>query len=531
MPTPKAEAQAPLPSQQWQVVELNFEAERASAQPFDEEFGAVFTQSDGARLSVPGFYNGGTQWLLRFCPPKTGTWNYQTWSSLPGLSGRAGTVAVAPNQTGHGPIGISAHARQKFAYADGTPYFTMAFELDWLFALDAENAAGIPRARGLVDDVARHGFNQIVMNVFAYDANWGEKDKIPAQYNFARPRVFPFGGDNQTPDHSTLDVEFFQRLDRVIAYLNQKQIAAHLMIYVWNKGVNWPDARSQDDNRYFDYVAKRYQAYPNVIWDISKEALGYGHDDMSYITDRIERLRRLDAHRRLVTVHDYDYCSAFPDKVDFISIQEWTPYLYDRMLEVKAAHPTQPIFNIEHGAYEKTLDYSVFDGAYVDPLTALDRAYQCVFAGTYPTYYWQNAAWYNVNYRPFELPREQQPNFNYYRHLTRLFEEYPFDKLQPLRRPFSPPALTDGAGLYLFYVPGDRTGLYGTFAQFKGKTMKVRWFDALTGEFTEGGTKSFEKGGWLGVKRPAEVKGPLNIAILSEVEGAGEAEVARAGVG
>ncbi|MEM7014032.1 MAG: hypothetical protein AAF585_21445 [Verrucomicrobiota bacterium] len=113
---------------------------------------------------------------------------------------------------------------------------------------------------------------------------------------------------------------------------------------------------------------KRYQAYPNLIWDISKEALLYGHDDMSYVTGRIDRLRRLDGHGRLLTVHDYDYCEAFPDKVDFISIQEWQPYLYPRMIEIAKRHPRKSIMNIEHGGYEKTM-HTIFDG--VTPIRRL----------------------------------------------------------------------------------------------------------------------------------------------------------------
>lgn len=57
----------------------------------------------------------------------------------------------------------------------------------------------------------------------------------------------------------------------------------------------------------FDYLVKRYQAFPNLIWDISKEALAYGMDDMDYIVERIDRLRKLDGHKRLVTVHDYNF--------------------------------------------------------------------------------------------------------------------------------------------------------------------------------------------------------------------------------
>ena len=498
----------------WQIAQLSFETTQPTEHPFDEEFGAVFTNTDGSRLQVAGFYNGDSTWLLRFCAPNAGEWNYQTFSSLPELAGQTGKLTVSENQRGHGPVQISSENRQKFVYADGTPYFLMAFELDWLFALDADNPDDIPRTRQIVETVASSGFNQIVMNVFAYDADWGEQDAIPNGQNFARPRAFPFGGSNDAPNYDTLDVEFFQRFDRVIEHLNEKQIVSHLMIYVWNKKVNWPQAGSMADNRYFDYIVKRYGAYPNIIWNISKEAMLYGKP-ASYVTDRIDRLRRLDAHRRLVTVHDYQYCSEFSHKVDFISTQEWAAYLYDQMLAVKEVYPNHPILNIETGAYEKTMDYTLFNGGYSDPLIVLDRAYQCAFAGTYSNYYWQNTAWYQVVCQPFDLPPSQQPHFRYYRYLTKLFGKYPFDKLAPLRLHFAPPILSDGAGTYLFYLPPNRSGIYGVIPDLTGKTVKVRWFNPLSGEFIKGGFETIADHGRLEVYRPDGIESPTVVAILT----------------
>ena len=516
--------------ERWRVSELAFDAGDVPDDPFAVEFDATFTDGGGASVTVPGFYDGGTSYLVRFAPPTAGRWSYVTRSDRPGLDGQAGTLDVAEASEGNrGPIGVDPANPRRFAYADGTPYVLRAFECDWLFALDAENPGGIPKTEQMVDVIAGNGFNQVVMNVFAYDATWGEKDRMDPAHLYNKPRVFPFGGDNKNPDNSTLNVEFFRRLDRVIAHLGERGVAAHLMIYVWNKQVNWPAAESEADDRYFDYVAKRYQAYPHLVWDISKEALAYGRDDLGYVTRRIERLRRLDAHDRMVTVHDYDYCSAFPDEVDFISIQEWTPGLHDRMVRVAEAHPNKPVFNIEHGAYERTMPYSVFDGAYTEPLVCLDRFYQCVFAGTYATHYWQNAAWYNVVPDPATLPEENRPRLDYYAHLGALLERYDFNRLRPEQTPFAPPTLTDGEGVWLFYLSNGRTGVYGGRDDLVGRTVRVTWFDPLTGASVDGGERAM-KGRWMGIKRPAGFDGPMAVVILEAVEAA-DAPPATAGHG
>ena len=500
--------------EKWDVLEFTFETRNDHKSPFEVELGLVFSHEDGSRIRVPGFYNGDKEWVVRFCPPETGDWSYLSYSSDSKMAGKEDSFSVTENTKAwqKGPLMVSEKNPQKFIYADGTPYFLLAFELDWLFALDAQNDRDIPKTRQIISTVAEHGYNQIVMNVYAYDAGWGEKDKINPENNYAKPDVFPFGGSNEDPDYSTLNVEFFKRLDRVIEHLNEKKIVSHLMIYVWNKMVNWPVPGSKEDNRYFDYVVKRYQAYPNLIWDISKEALAYGRDDMSYITERIERLRQLDGHKRLVTVHDYNYCKNFPGKVDIISIQEWAPYLYYKMRDVLDLHEKKPVFNIEHGGYEKTM-HSIFNGAYTDPVKCLDRNYQCIFAGTYSTYYWQNTSWYNVVIDPFSLKEENQPHFDYYQNLVDFFSEYEFNELTPRHNHFAPPMLSNEKDFYIYYISDDRLGIFGDFPEFVGRKDRVKWFDPLTGEFHETGEREFN-GTWVGIKKPSDIEGPMGIAVV-----------------
>jgi hypothetical protein len=502
--------------EQWDVVEFSFTATGKVTEPFEVEFGAIFQHEGKNEMRIPGFYNGEKTWLLRFCPPKTGKWTFETYATLPQLAGKTGNVDVIGNTKNrqHGPIVADPEHPQKFMYADGSQYFMMAFELDWLFALDAENETDIPKTKDIIGAVKENGFNQVVMNLYAFDAPWGEKDKIDPKNNYAKPKVFPFGGTNDEPDYSTLNVQFFQHFDRVVAHLNQQQIAAHIMIYVWNKFVNWPAPESKADNMYFDYIVKRYQAYPNLIWDIAKEALSYGRDDMDYVTHRINRLRKLDGHNRLLTVHSYEYCKAFPDKVDFISIPDNQPYLYCRMREILERHPTKPVVNIEHGAYEKTM-HSLFDGAYTHPLTCLDRMYQCIFAGTYSNYYWQNAAWYNVVTQPFELPKENQPHFAYYRNIRKLFAPYNYNEFYPVQNMFAAPMLTNGENTFIFYLPEHRTRIAGRLPELQGKIVNVTWFDPLTGNYYESANKSFAEETWLGIDRPNSISGPMSICILS----------------
>ena len=482
-----AEQTASIPARQWDVLELAFRGKNQPAKPVDVEFTAMFKHEGGMQLTVPGFFDAKRQFVIRFTPPLAGKWSLVTRSKVERLNGRTGQIVAEPARDDRrGGIVIDKKAPTRFRYENGDSYYPIAFEADWLFALDAENADDIPVTRKFVDTLAANGFNQVVMNVFAYDVKWEKDERLKPEHEYGSPKVFPFGGDNEQPKHGRLNIEYFQRLDRVIDYLDQKGIVAHLMIYVWNKRVNWPEANSAADNRYFDYVVKRYQAYPNIVWDISKEALGYGHTDVNYIGDRITRLRELDAYDRLITVHDYSYCKQFTDKVDFVSVQLWLSELHSVMRKVVADMPGKPILNIEHGGYERG-PYVVFTGNYTSAEVCLERAYQCVFAGTYPTHYWQGAAWNVIVPDIDALPVGDRPKLEYYRHMRSFVDKYEIDKLTAGEKKSNAGfSLHNGKDLYIYYVPKecDFIGLRLP-KELRGGSMEGTWFNPFTGEYSE----------------------------------------------
>ncbi|QDT07552.1 Putative endoglucanase [Rubripirellula lacrimiformis] len=488
---------------QWDVIDIRFRAECDPSVATDVALGATFTDADGNPHQAAGFYNGQDQFVIRFTPPSAGEWTFATQSSLSALDGKNGKMSVQtarPNRKGG--IIIDPEQATRFRYQNGDSYYPIAFESDWLFALDAQNADDIPDTRKLVDSLAANGFNQVVMNVFAYDVNWKKDDRLVPEYEYGSPSVYPFGGNNDEPDHSKLNIEYFRRLDRVVDYLDQKGIAAHLMIYVWNKQVHWPEANSDADNRYFDYVVQRYQAFPNIVWDVSKEALGYGHSDVDYITQRIKRLRDRDQFERLITVHDYSYCRRFTENVDFVSVQLWSSELHSVMRNVCEAMPNKPILNIEHGGYEKG-PYVVFTGNYTSPETCLERAYQCVFAGTFPTHYWQGAAWNVIIPDIDAMPAKQRPRLDYYRHMRTLVDRYDLGQLtagdKNSNAGFS---LHNGNDLYVYYVPKECEYIGMRLPKsLTGQTMTGTWFNPFDGSFSKPDVQEIVQ--WPAFTKPA----------------------------
>ncbi|SHJ84918.1 protein of unknown function [Maribacter aquivivus] len=476
--------------QKWEVLDINFQAKSKNTSPFTAEFSAVFTHENGKQQKVPGFFNGKNDWILRFSSAAEGNYTYITSSEIKALNNKRGKVTVTAAQiNNHGGIVVNDDDPQHFYYEDGTPYFLLAFECDWLYALDYHNEKGLPKTEHLLNLISENGFNQIVMNVFSYDVSWQKDEKLKQypEHEFGGPDdIFPFLGNNENPDYSALNPIFFQRLDRTISMMHDKRIASHLMIYVWNKLVAWPDMNSDADNMYFDYVVKRYQAFPNMVWDISKEALYYGRADEDYIHGRIERIRENDQFNRLVSVHDFKYCSNFPEKVDFISTQNWSHNIYDKMLDAKTKFKDKPIFNIEHGGYEES-PYTVFTGDYINAETCLRRNYMCLFAGVYTTYYWQGASWNVIIYNPFEQPEDFiKPKFEYFEHMQKLFKEFDFAKLKPTPwQNGSAYNLTDNNETVLLYMHKENYGIDAAFLKKESSKRSLQWFNTLTGEFSQ----------------------------------------------
>jgi hypothetical protein len=491
----------PIVAGQYQPIDIVFKVQNLAVEnPFDLVFGAVVTDENKKAVTIHGFYNGQNEFVLRFSGDKVGDFQYQTFSTAHSLSGLKGSIKIEKNTNAdiHGGVTVATEAPQKFVYQDGKPYFALAFELDWLFALDINDKNALPKTTEIIQAVKENGFNQVVMNVYAYDVGWKVPDNVPSQYNYKKPPYTVFKGTNENPDFGQLNTDFFQHLDRVIQHLHEQGIVAHLMIYVWNKKVNWPTMYSAEDNRYFDYVIKRYQAYPNIVWDVSKEALDYGRCDIPYINERIERVRRLDVYKRLVTVHDYEYCAREPDKVDFISIQNWRSDLYSLSLEAYQKRPTKPVMNIEHGGYEEG-PYTSFVGNYVNPEVCLERNYECVFAGVYSTYYWQNTSWDIVIHDALNGKQSfPKPRFDYYKHLQGLFSRYDFNKLLPYKPKLtinsrigndnfstSGYPLTDGNGLYLYYIPAENAQINVVLPKQPLGKFEATWFNIFTGETRE----------------------------------------------
>ena len=364
---------------------------QAAGSPFDVEVRGEFSGPDGTRITVPGFYTGGNIWKIRFSPTKPGRWSMITASPVAALNAHTETDIQCTgnsNSAIHGGLFVDPVNRHHFIYEDGSRYFLMGYEADWLWGADLKDPERKVMRR-LIDQIAARGFNHLLVNVYAHDTSWSKGHQN--QWDFGPTDIYLFGGTNDKPDHARLNTAFFDNYDVMMNALFERGIVANVMIKVYNKMVNWPQPGSKDEERYFRYFTARYQAYPNIVWDFSKES--YNERDKSLEKRLIDLVRASDGYHRLTTAHDndlYDWDPKLNTNLDFRTDQEhfyWKEMvLFDRQIL------PWPIVNSEL-YYERGVDDLPTYPVKQDWQDMIRGAYEVYLSGGYFVYYYSNTAW------------------------------------------------------------------------------------------------------------------------------------------
>ncbi|MGC1376726.1 MAG: DUF5060 domain-containing protein [Anaerolineales bacterium] len=125
-------------------IEMKVALQATYTNPYDlreVSLDGVFTGSDGARMVVPGFWDGKDSWKVRFTPSQVGEWNYQLvitdggGSSAP-AQGKFNVAAPDPlassAQALHGWLQVGktvnpAYSAHYLAYQDGTPFYGLGY--------------------------------------------------------------------------------------------------------------------------------------------------------------------------------------------------------------------------------------------------------------------------------------------------------------------------------------------------------------------------------------------------------------------
>jgi hypothetical protein len=466
----------------WQPHDFAFRSAAKHENPFAVSFSATVEGPGGVRFTTPGFHDGDGTWKVRVTPNAEGAWSLVTRSEDAELDGRRVTFTCVPNRDPkvHGGLQVDPEHPYHFRYEDGTRYYLMGYECDWLWALDFGDPT-LPTVNAFLDRVAAVGFNHVLLNAYAHDTRWRE-GKTGAD-DYGPPPRYAWGGTNDTPDHGRFNLAYWQHYDRVIEALSRRGMVAHVMIRVYNKAVNWPARGGVEDDRYFRWLIARYAAYPNVVWDFSKEA--HNERDLEYKQGRLRLLRQEDPYRRLITNHDDDAAfedGAYDTLVDFRSDQhhrEW----HATILRQRQRH-RWPAVNVEFG-YEHGpggLEDKTY-GRAQSPEEVCRRAWEIAMAGGYGAYYYTYTAWDVI--RPEHVP----PGYAYFRRLREFFEGTRYWLLEPADELVSEGyCLAEAGKEYVVFLNEARP--FTLKLEGLGGPLAAEWYRSLTGERVRAGSLS-----------------------------------------
>lgn len=233
---------------QWSVQEITLTAAKHYANPYlDAAVAAEIEGPAGIRLLVPGFWDGGQTFRIRWTPTAPGSWKYVTKSADPGLNAKRGEIQAGPAAGSHGFLRRDAAHPYSFVFDDGTRYFLFGNTYYGLLT-NAMNGGGWKIA---LDKTRRYGMNKVRFYV----------DRTAAQ-----SRAEDYSDIPGSPDR--LNLEGWSKADEVVRYMSERGIIADLIVFQRNR-VN--AMTPEQARRYLRYVLARYAAFPNVIWCLQNE--------------------------------------------------------------------------------------------------------------------------------------------------------------------------------------------------------------------------------------------------------------------
>lgn len=282
---------------QWEVFEIEMTAEAELGNPYVEglpDGGAPYTEvtftgrdgdAEGRSYRIAAFWDGGRAWTVRFAPPLSGEWSYQTSSRDSGLNGKTGTFRCiswteaekSENPVRRGFVRVARkgeRAGRYFVYADGTPFLWIG-DTWWNWTKKGIHLSSFQK---LADDRARKGFT-VGQMFFA-----GNHGLLAEGYN-------------------SPELDQIHNVEQMIRYANSRGITVWIHAW-WSREDIDKTIGAEKMRRWWRYVIHRLSAF-NVIWVLAGEynMHNYGGLGLRFWKDLGAMIDREDPYERIIGAH------------------------------------------------------------------------------------------------------------------------------------------------------------------------------------------------------------------------------------
>ena len=123
-------AEQTLTAETWRAVELVYESDKTYADPFNDVTLDLQLSGNGRLYTVPGFWDGGNTWRVRFVCPAAGAWQCKTVCSDEANASLHGRTAQVDCAAYSGDLAVYQHGfvttrygEKYLTYDDGTPFY------------------------------------------------------------------------------------------------------------------------------------------------------------------------------------------------------------------------------------------------------------------------------------------------------------------------------------------------------------------------------------------------------------------------
>lgn len=262
----------------YHVVEVILQSDTPLDAPFSRPVSAVFTAPNGGTMRAAGFYDGDSNWKIRFMPNRTGSWKIK-WSFEAFTGEMSFTCTSQTHPKIHGHFFVDPSHPRKLRYEDGTPLFWHGgkyLNIMRPFGTEDHQELSYPErlptdeyvdyCRTYFKDIAALGLNGAVFKV----------QVLPLLYNL-----------------NEMNLNFLNAMDEIVNAAMWNGVNLQLNLFdTWGKRkkeVDWSaptpseadwlllepwneDTFVEQTRFYLEYMVNRYAAFPNVMWELWNEA-------------------------------------------------------------------------------------------------------------------------------------------------------------------------------------------------------------------------------------------------------------------
>jgi hypothetical protein len=260
----------------WECIELEFISVAHYDNPFQEvELQVEFLGPYGERLLIPGFWDGGALWKVRFAPIAVGKWEWKSICSNradSGLHGKAGSVMASPwsetdlvgNPNRRGFIRVHPTGRF-FEYADGTPFYWLGDTLWAAHTLRCDLEKSLPI---YLKDRKDKGFSVIQM-VAGHPTGDMQSEACGGYVTNSPGQFLNEGGAPYLHLYDRINPLYFNYLDQRINLMSDMGFVP-CIIGMWGQELKEMTVKAA--KQYLRYIIARYSAF-NVVWSPAGEYL------------------------------------------------------------------------------------------------------------------------------------------------------------------------------------------------------------------------------------------------------------------